>query len=119
MSHEAFFKALSDIATADAMTYWIVAGLTVLVFLIMRAMLPVKSLSFVFAPAMYWGGLTGIYTLRELGFVLSSDKSAHIVGASVAGMVVALFVMIFLVRLVDTVARIRKPLTNNPGRARA
>ncbi|MDQ8698364.1 hypothetical protein [Hyphomicrobium sp. LHD-15] len=119
MSHEAIFKVLSDIAAADSMSYWIVAGLTALVFAVMRAMLPMKGLSWVFAPAMFWGGLVGIYTLRELGFVVSSEKSAHTVAASVAGMVVMLFVMLFLTRLVEAVTRIRKPLTNDPGRVRA
>jgi hypothetical protein len=119
MGHEAVFKALSDIATADTMTYFIVGGLTALVFLIMRAMLPVKSLALVFAPAMFWGGLVGIYTLRELAFVVSSERSAHTLAASVTGMIVALFVMVALVRLVQAVNRIRKPLTNDLSRTRA
>lgn len=119
MVHEAVFKALSDIASADSASYWIVGGLTALVFIILRAMLPVKGLSFVFAPAMFWGGLVGIYTLRELAIVVSPDKNAHIVAASVAGMIVALFVMLFLTRLVHAVTRIRKPLTNAPARVRA
>ncbi len=119
MSHEVIFKVLSDIAAADTMSYWIVAGLTALVFAVMRAMLPVKGLSWVFAPAMFWGGLVGIYILRELGLVLSAEKSAHTVAASVSGMVVMLFVMLFLTRLVEAVTRIRKPLTNDPGRVRA
>jgi hypothetical protein len=117
MGHEAIFKALSDIAAADSMTYFIVGGLTALVFLIMRAMLPVKSLATVFAPGLFWGGLVGIYTLRQLAFVISSERSAHIMAASAVGMIVALLVMVVLVRLVQSVNRIRNPLTNDPGRA--
>ena len=45
MGHEAVFKVLDDIAMADSMSYWIVAALTLLVFMVMRAMLPVKGLA--------------------------------------------------------------------------
>jgi hypothetical protein len=119
MAHEAFFKVLSDIAAADAMAYWIVGAMTALAFVIMRGMLPVKGLSYVFAPALFCGGLVGIYTLTELGFVVSSEKSAQTVAGAVAGMTAALFVMLLLTRLVDAVTRIRKPLVHGPGRSRA
>lgn len=119
MAHEALFKMLSDIAAADAMAYWIVGALAALAFVLMRAMLPMKGLSYVFAPALFWGGLVGIYTLTELGFVVSTERSVQIVAAAIAGMTAALFVMLFLTRLVDAVTRIRKPLANHPGRARA
>ncbi|MBL8847631.1 MAG: hypothetical protein JNN24_17855 [Hyphomicrobium zavarzinii] len=119
MGHEAVFKVLDDIAMADSMSYWIVAALTLLVFMVMRAMLPVKGLAAVFAPAIFWGGLTGIYALNNLGFSVSTEKSANIVVQAGLGMIVALLVMLALTRLVEAATRIRTPLTNDPKRLRA
>lgn len=119
MGHEAVFKVLGDIAMADSMSYWIVGALTLLVFMVMRAMLPVKGLAVVFAPAIFWGGLTGIYALSQLGFSVSTEKSANLVVQAGLGMIVALLVMLVLTRLVDAATRIRTPLTNDPKRLRA
>jgi hypothetical protein len=118
MGHEAVVKALSDISMADGMSYAIVGSLTVIMVLVMRSMLPAKGLGLVFAPAIFWGGLCGIYALREAGIVFSADKSANVAAASAFGMIAALIVMMGLTRLVDVVTRIRKPLVNAPVRVR-
>jgi len=110
MGWDDLFKLLSDIAAADSQSYWIVGGLTLIAFLIMRAMLPVKGLAIVFAPALFWGGLAGIYTATVWGFVLSTEKAVNVVAASVLGMVVALLVMVALTRLADVATRARTPL---------
>ncbi|MCC7251194.1 hypothetical protein [Hyphomicrobium sp.] len=112
MSHEDVFKVLRDIAAADAMSYWIVGALTLVVFVVMRAMLPVKSLANVFAPAVFCGGLAGIYTAATWGLVASTEKTVNVTVWATLGMMVALLAMIALVRLVDAVTRIRTPLTN-------
>lgn len=110
MSQEAIFDILSNIAMADSTSYWVVFALTGLVFVLMRAMLPVKSLSFVLAPAVFWGGLTGIYALATLGVHFTSLKSANAVLSATIGMVVALIVMVVLLRLLDAAFRVRTPL---------
>jgi hypothetical protein len=112
MSFEDFHKALVDITMADSLSYWIVGALTLLTFTVMRSMLPVKALSIVFAPGLFWGGLAGIYVANHLGIVASTVRSAQIVVTSTFGMCVALLVMIGLWRLLDAVVRIRSPLTN-------
>lgn len=112
MTLEDVHKAFGDIAMADPLSYWIVGALTLLAFTVMRAMLPSKALAIVFAPGLFWGGLAGIYIATQLGFVVSTERSAQIVVTSTFGMCVALLVMIGLARLVDAIVRIRSPLTN-------
>ncbi len=112
MGAEEGLKVLSDIAAADSMTYWIVGALTLVVFLVMRAMLPVKGLSLVFAPAIFWGGLTGVYTSMHMGIFLTHEKASNIVMTSALGMILALVIMVLLARAVEAVLRIRKPLTS-------
>ncbi len=111
MSFEVVFKALSDIAMADTSSYWIVATLTFLVVLVMRAMLPVKGLAFVFAPAIFWGGLSGIYAMREAGLVIATEPAANDVATATLGMIVAVVIMLLLVRLAGALVRISKPLS--------
>lgn len=108
---DAILKVMGDIAMADSLSYWLVGALTALVFVIMRTMLPVKSLSLLFAPAVFWGGLCGIYTLSMLGIYFTSDKSANGIISATIGMVAALLLMIALVRLIGAIFRIRTPLT--------
>lgn len=108
---DAILKVMGDIAMADSMSYWLVGALTALVFVIMRTMLPVKSLSLVFAPAVFWGGLCGLYTLSMLGISFTADKSVNGIISATIGMIVALLLMIVLVRLVGAVFRMRTPLT--------
>jgi hypothetical protein len=111
MSQEAVFKVLGDIAMADSMSYWLVGSLTALVFVVMRAMLPVKGLSLILAPAVFWGGLSGIYTLSMLGIHFTSEKSSNVILSAAIGMIVALIATIFLLRLLEAAFRIRTPLT--------
>lgn len=112
MSPEQVFEVLRAIAMADTMSYWIVGSLTFAVFVVMRAMLPVKALAIVFAPFIFWGGLAGIYAGTHVGLSLSHDKASNIVVTSAFGMVAALLVMMLLTRLVDAMMRIRRPLTS-------
>jgi hypothetical protein len=112
VSQEDILKVLSDISMADSTSYWIVGALTVLVTVVMRAMLPVKSLALVFAPVIFWGGLCGIYAMREVGFVATAEKNANVIATATIGMVVALVLMILLVRFLEAVTRIRKPLAS-------
>lgn len=116
MSLEAVLKVLSDISMADQASYWMVGTLTLLVVVVMRAMLPVKSLSLIFAPVIFWGGLTGIYTARMAGFVAMSDKNANIVATSALGMIAAMVLLILLMRFIQAVTVIRKPLVQEPDR---
>jgi hypothetical protein len=114
---DAVLKVMGDIAMADSLSYWLVGALTALVFAVMRAMLPVKSLAFVLAPAVFWGGLSGIYTLSLLGIYFTTDKSANVIVSAAIGMVAALFLMIVLLRLLGSLFRIRTPLTRTADTA--
>lgn len=113
MSFEAIFKVIADIAmTADALSYGIVGALVLAAFVLMHAMLPVKDLAYMFAPALFWGGLVGIYTAKVSGLVISTEKAVDNTVAATAGMVGALVVLVLLTRLVEAVVRIRKPLAS-------
>ena len=110
MIHEDVLKVLGDIAAADGPSYGIVGALTVIVFVVMRTMLPVKSLACVFAPVIFWGGLAGIYAASTWGFAVGTDKAANTVATAGLGMIAALVVMVVLTRLAEAAMRIRAPL---------
>jgi ABC-type uncharacterized transport system permease subunit len=114
MGYEDAFKVLGDIASADGLTYGIVAALTLIVFVIMRTMLPVKSLAIAFAPAIFLGGLAGDYAASIWGFVVVTEKSANIAAGAALGMIAALVVMVVLMRLFDWMTRSRKPFEATP-----
>lgn len=116
MSQEAVLKVLSDIAMADSTTYWVVGALSVLTFLIMRSMLPVKGLSVVFAPFIFWGGLAGVYVAKILAFVPSTHKTTSIVIVATIGMIAALVLMMLLTHLFHALARVRTPPQRLPAR---
>ena len=118
MSLDAVLEVVRGIAMADSMSYWLVGTLTLVAFVLMRAMLPVKGLSLVFAPILFWGGLTALYAARHSSYVLSGEKSVQIVAVSTFGMMVALVAMMALVRFVDVLTRIRRPVANSVARAR-
>ncbi len=112
MSYESVFKVLGEIATADGMTYGIVAALALAAFVLMHAMLPAKCLAYVFAPALFWGGLAGIYTASAAGLVVSAEKAVNSAVFGTAGMTVALVVMVLLTQLAQAGLRVRAPLAN-------
>lgn len=114
MSYDDAFKVAGDILVADGLTYGIVTALTLIVFVVMRAMLPVKSLSLVFTPVIFWGGLAGAYAEGTWGFILSGEKSANVAGGAALGMIAALVVMVVLTRLFDSLTRSRKPFEATP-----
>lgn len=116
MSLEPILDVVRGIAMADSMSYWLIGTLTAVAFLLMRAMLPVKGLAYVFAPAIFWGGLTGLYAARELAIVVTGEETVHTIVVSTAGMIVALFLMMCLVRLADWATRATKPVTNSAAR---
>ena len=118
MSLEPFTDILRGIAMADSMSYWLIGTLTAVAFLVMRAMLPVKNLAFVFAPAVFWGGLTGLYAARQLGLSVTADETVHAIVVSTGGMIAALFLMMCLVRLADAATRTRQAVTKPAARAR-
>lgn len=115
MNHEDVFKVLSDIATADGLSHSIIGALTLIVFVVMRAMLPAKGLAIVFAPGIYWGGLAGIFAARYWGLVVSADKAANVVATAAMGMIAGLVLMMLAARLVEAMTRIRNPLGSKPA----
>ncbi|MGE0022595.1 MAG: hypothetical protein AB7S70_03065 [Hyphomicrobium sp.] len=106
MRYEDAVHVLTGIAAADSTAYWVVGALTLLVFLVMWTMLPLKSLAMLFAPAMFWSGLTGLYTATWMGFAVSPDKAANIAGTSALGMMVGLVVMTLITHAVIGATRI-------------
>ena len=118
MSLEAVFEVMRGIMLADSLSYWLIGGLTVIAFPLMRMTMPFPGLSFVFAPGLFLGGLTAIYAARHYGIVVSNDKAVQTVAVGVVGLIVALAVMMLLVRLVHAVTRVRRPVTNSVARLR-
>jgi len=106
MRYEDAVQLLSEVAAADTTAYAVVGALTFIVFLVMWAMLPLKSLAVLFAPVMFWSGLAGLYTATSLDFVISTDKAANIAGTSALGMIVGLVVMTFLTHALMSATRL-------------
>jgi hypothetical protein len=115
MSRDDALRVLVEIATADGLSHGIVGALTVIVFVIMRAMLPVKSLAIVFAPGIYLGGLIGIFLGHHWNLVLTAEKEANVVALAAAGMIAGLLVMMLLARAFDALTRIRNPVGAKPA----
>ena len=109
MSRDDALRVLAEIATADGLSHGIVGALTVIVFVIMRTMLPVKGLDIVFAPGIYLGGLIGIFLGRHWNLVLTAEKEANIVAWAAMGMIAGLVVMMLLARSFNALTRSRKP----------
>jgi hypothetical protein len=70
----------------------------------------VKGLAYVITPAMFWGGLVGIYTASTSGIVVSTEKAVNSAITATLGMIGALVVAVLLTRLVEAALRIRSPL---------
>jgi hypothetical protein len=115
MSRDDALRVMSEVATADGLSHGIVGALTVIVFVIMRAMLPVKSLALVFAPGIYMGGLVGVFLGRHWNLVLTTEKEANLVVWATTGMIAGLLVMMLLARAFDALTRIRNPVGTNPA----
>jgi hypothetical protein len=105
---DATLEILRGIGQADEASYVIVGVLTLLAFAVMRAMLPVKGLSWVFAPALFWGGLAGIYACRMAGLFYSTEHSTNAAVGAMLGMIAALVVMMVLTCLCGAITA-RKP----------
>lgn len=115
MNRDDALRVLAEIAAADGLSHAVVGALTVIVFVIMRAMLPVKSLSLVFAPGIYLGGLIGIFLGHHWNLVLTAEKEANVVALAAMGMIAGLLVMILLARAFDALTRIRNPVDTKPA----
>ena len=118
MAYAEALKVLADIIAADGLAYGVVGTLTLIVFAVMRAMLPVKGLANLFAPVIFWGGLAGIYVAGRAGLAASSEKAVTNAVAAALGMIAALIAMTLLTRLVQAATRIRTPLSHEARRLR-
>lgn len=116
MSLEAVWEVVRGIALADSLSYWLIGALTAIAFPLMRITMPSPGLAVVFAPGLFWGGLTAVYAARHYGIVVSNDKAAQTVAAGVVGLIVALLAMALLVRLFHSATRVRRPVTNSVAR---
>ncbi|WP_333793158.1 hypothetical protein [Hyphomicrobium sp.] len=92
----------SDIAAADRTSYAIVGVMTLAVFAIMRTALSTKLLAILFAPAIFWSGLTGIYLVPILGLSIPGEKTATAAAAAGCAMIVTVLVLTLLARGIET-----------------
>ena len=82
-------------------TAWAVSGgLTLVAFVVMHTVFPVKSLATIYAPVLFLGGLSGIYACQRNGLYFTRDEASNAVIAATAGLVVALFAAVVVTRLV-------------------
>jgi hypothetical protein len=89
---------------------WAVSGgLTLVAFVVMRTLFPVKSLATIYAPALFLGGLAGIYAFQRNGLYFTRDEASNAVISATAGLVVALFAAIVVTRLVYAATRLAAP----------
>ena len=91
-------------------TGWAVSGgLTLVAFAAMRTLFPIKSLATIYAPALFLGGLAGIYAFQRNGLFFTPDEASNAVIGATAGLVVALIAAIVLTRLAFAATRLSAP----------
>jgi hypothetical protein len=76
----------------------------------MCALFPAKSLAMLYAPALFVGGLVGIYACQRNGLFFTSDEAANAVISATAGLVVALFAAVVVTRLAFAATRLSAPV---------
>lgn len=95
------FKIWSDIVAADWVSYAIVGVMTVAVFAIMRAALSTKLLAILFAPAIFWSGLTGIYLAPILDISIPGEKTATAAATAAGAMILTVLILTLLARGIE------------------
>jgi hypothetical protein len=108
-SFDAVAQVFHGILAVNA-TGWAVSGaLSLVAFVVMRTVFPVKALATIYAPALLFGGLAGIYVCQRNGLFWTSDEASNAVISATAGFVAALFAAIVATRLVYAATRRSAP----------
>lgn len=102
-------QILRGILSASATGWAVSGGLAAVAFAAMRAVLPVKALASIYAPALLFGGLAGIYVCQQYGLTFSRDEASNAVIAATGGLVVALFAAVLATRIAYAVSRVTVP----------
>jgi hypothetical protein len=108
-------ETLDGILLANTYTYSVVGVLTVFAGLLVRHMTSSTALAIIYAPALAFGALAGVYYCREIGLIVTFDNNANIVATAGIGMLVACMVMLVLTRLffmmIATTEKVADPST--------
>jgi hypothetical protein len=102
-------QVLRGILSASSTGWAVSGGLVIVAFAAMRAVLPVKGLATLYAPALLFGGLAGIFVCQQNGLVFSHDEASNAVIAATGGLVVALFAAVLATRVAHVVSRVAAP----------
>lgn len=108
-SFDAVVEVFHGILAVSAAGWAVCAGLTLVAFMVMRALFPVKSLATIYAPALFFGGLVGIYACQHNGLFFMRDEASNAVVSATAGLVVTLLAAIVVTRLVYAATRLAAP----------
>jgi hypothetical protein len=112
---DSLLDTLRLILAADTMSYAVVAGLTLMACVMIKAMSS-TAVALGLLPAIAFGGLAGIFAFRESGLYLSSDSDSNLVIAAAAGMAVAVVTMLVLIRIASAASRMRDPIIRGDRR---
>lgn len=102
-------QVLRGILSASTTGWAVSGGLVALAFVAMRTVLPAKALATIYAPALLFGGLAGIYACQKNGFIFSPDEASNAVIAATAGLVAALLAAVMATRIIYALSRVAAP----------
>jgi hypothetical protein len=108
-SFDAAIQVIYGLWTLSATAWAVSGGLTLVAFVVMHTVFPVKSLATIYAPVLFLGGLLGIYAFPRNGLYFTGDDASNAVIAATAGLVVALFAAVAVTRLAYAATRVAAP----------
>jgi hypothetical protein len=112
-------EILREILAADFFCYAVAGTLALFAGMVMSSVTSSFGLAAFYTPGIAFGGLSGIYAIREAGMRLSGDAYTDVVLSAAAGTLAGLAIMLVLTRLIHALTLIRKPVTRpapNPYR---
>jgi hypothetical protein len=108
-SFDAAIQVFNGLWAVSATGWAVSGGLTLVAFGVMRALFPVKSLATIYAPALFLGGLIGIYVCRSNALVWTRDEASNAVISATLGLVVALLAAIAVTLFAYWASRVAAP----------
>lgn len=104
---------LGAILNASTLTYWVAATMTVAAGSIVHIMTASWTITGVFVPAVWFGGLAGVYAFRAAGITLMPEQETNIVLTACAGMIVAALLVFLCIRCVYALGDLKKPVVKD------
>lgn len=112
-------ETLRYILAADSFCYSVAVILALLSGVVIASATSSFGLAAMYTPVVAFGGLAGIYAVREAGILLTRDQYTDVVLSAGAGTLAGLLAMMAVTRLTYALTSIRKPVrveTRSPYR---